>query len=264
MSKSGHAEMPHSMPHLQRDAEKSLLSQHASLRQEGAQRLDPARFHYLEVLSQRMDTAPAEVRRILEGKLQVALADYGERFRQAQQAASDDLASLSATHPDLACELQRLFAAGDYAGMRRLGAPSAFNKPCAPLAQLNQYIQTLKKQDGTDHRTDGGFGSGLGSSLFSSMEASSEMASVRRFREAWSKNVAEDQVDQAVVRGPVNAGPLNSHMLVLHSLALMRDLSPDYLRRFLSHVDTLLWLDQVNQKLAPAKAKPARRSRKKT
>lgn len=256
MSESGHAEMPHSMPHSQQDAENSLLSQHASLRKEGAQRLDPARFHYLDVLSQRMDTAPNEVRRILEGKLKVALADYGERFMQAQQAASDELASLSATHPALALELHRLFAAGDYARMRRLGAPSAFNKPCAPLAQLNRYIQKVK-QDGTDHRAD----SGLGSSLVS--EARAEMASVRRFREAWSKSAAEDQVDQAVVRGPVNAGPLNSHMLVLRSLALMRKLSPDYLRRFLSHVDTLLWLDQVSQKYTPVKAKPARKSRQK-
>lgn len=254
MSESGRADMPYS----QQDGEKSLLSWHASLRNEGAQRLDPARFHYLELLSQRMDTAPGEVRRILEGKLKVALADYGERFRQAQKAASDELASLSAKHPDLARELQRFFAAGDYGGMRRLGAQSAFNRPCAPLAQLNQYIQSVK-QDGIDHR----LGSGLGSSLVSDMEASSEMASVRRFRETWSRIAAEDQVDQAVGRGPVNAGPLNSHMLVLRSLALMRKLSPDYLRRFLSHVDTLLWLDQANQKYTPVKAKPARRSRQK-
>lgn len=254
MSELGLAEMPHS----QQDGEKSLQSWHAFLRNEGAQRLDPARFHYLELLSQRMDTAPGEVRRILEGKLKVALADYGERFRRAQKAASDELATLSAKHPDLARELQRLFAAGDYRGMRQLGAQSAFNRPCAPLAQLNQYIQNVR-QDGIDRR----LGSGLGSSLVSDMEASSEMASVRRFREAWSRIAAEDQVDQAVGRGPVNAGPLNSHMLVLRSLALMRKLSPDYLRRFLSHVDTLLWLDQANQKYTPVKAKPARRSRQK-
>jgi hypothetical protein len=260
MIEPGHAEMPHSQRHKEKleKPEKSLMSQHASLRKEGAQRLDPARFHYLDVLSQRMDTAPGEVRRILEGKLKVAQADYGERFRRAQQAASDELASLSARHPALARELQRLFTAGDYAGMRRLGAPSALHSPCAPLAQLNQYIQNAKK-NGIDHRPD----IGIGSSLVSDTEAGSEMASVRRFREAWSKSAAENQLDKAVVRGPVNAGPLNSHMLVLRSLALMRKLSPDYLRRFLSHVDTLLWLDQVNQKYTPVKAKPARRSRQK-
>lgn len=254
MSESGLVDMLHS----QREGEPSLLLWQASLRNEGAQRLDPARFYYLELLSQRMDTAPAEVRRILEGKLKVALADYDERFRQAKKAASEALASLSARHPELARELQRLFAAGEYEGMRRLGALSAINRSCAPLALLNQHIRNVKK-DSIDHRP----GSDFGGNLAGDMAAYSEMASVRRFREAWSKIAAEDQVAQSVGRGPVNAGPLNSHMLVLRSLALMRKLSPDYLRRFLSHVDTLLWLDQLNQKDSPVKAKSARRSRQK-
>jgi hypothetical protein len=254
MSTSGLAQMPHA----QQDAEQPLLPWHVSLRNEGAHHLDPARFHYLEVLSQRMDTAPAAVRRILEGKLNAALADYGERFRLAQKAASDELARLSARHPDLARQLHRLFAAGDYAGMRRLGAQTAFNKPDAPLAQLNQYIQDAKR-DSTAHHP----GSDPGSSLVSDRAASSEMASVRRFRQTWARMAAENQVDQAVVRGPVNAGPLNSHMLVLRSLALMRKLSPHYLQRFLSHADTLLWLEQASQRPTPVKAKPARAGRQK-
>lgn len=242
------------MPPLQSDGETSLLSWQAALLNDGAQRFDPARFHYLEVLSQRIDAARGEVRRILEKKLEEALTDYGERFRQAQTGASAEVGILSAKHPDLARELQRRFDAGDYGGMRQLGAQAASNTACAPLTQLAQYIRNMK---------EGGIDPRPGSGLVNDMEASSEMASVRRFREAWSKIAAEDQVDQAVGRGPVNAGPLNSHILVLRSLALMRTLSPDYLRRFLSHVDTLLWLDQANQKYTPVKAKPARRSRAK-
>ncbi|HSW05521.1 DUF2894 domain-containing protein, partial [Aquabacterium sp.] len=37
-----------------------------------------------------------------------------------------------------------------------------------------------------------------------------------------------------------------SHALVLRSLTLMRELSPDYLSRFMSHIDALLWLEQAN------------------
>jgi hypothetical protein len=254
MSAPGLAEMPHA----QQETEQPLLPWHASLRNEGAQHLDPARFHYLEVLSQRMDTAPAEVRRILQGKLKAALADYDERFRLAQKAASDELARLSARHPDLARKLHQLFAAGDYGGMRRLGAQTAFNKPGAPLAQLNQYLQDAKR-DSIAHRP----GRDPGGSLVSDRAARSEMASVRRFRQTWSRMAAENQVEQATGRGPLNAGPLNSHMLVLRSLALMRKLSPDYLQRFLSHADTLLWLEQASQKPTPVKAKPARAGRQK-
>lgn len=245
------------MPQAQLGGETSLLSWQASLLDAGAQHLDPSRFHYLEVLSQRIDTTQGEVRRILEKKLKDALTDYDERFRLAQVGARAEVATLSGRHPELARELQRFFAAGNYGAMRQLGTQAAFNTPSVPLTQLTQLTQHIEnaKQGGRDPR--------LESSLVSGMEASSEMASVRRFREAWSRIAAENQVDQAVERGPVNAGPLNSHLLVLRSLALMRRLSPEYLRRFLSHVDTLLWLDQANQKYTPVKAKTAPRSKQK-
>ncbi len=45
-------------------------------------------------------------------------------------------------------------------------------------------------------------------------------------------------------------------MLVLRSLGLMRDLSPDYLNRFMGYVDCLLLLDEAGQLKAAAK-KPA-------
>ena len=81
-----------------------------------------------------------------------------------------------------------------------------------------------------------------------------ELRSAQNFRDTWSRICAEDEVTQAVEQGPENAGPLNSHRLVLRTLALMRDLSPDYLRRFLSHADTLLWLEQAQSQ---NRAKPS-------
>jgi hypothetical protein len=75
-----------------------------------------------------------------------------------------------------------------------------------------------------------------------------ELRSAVRFRETWSRISAEEEVTQAVDRAPDNAGPLNSHMLVLRTLGLMRELSPDYLRRFMAHAEALLWLDQAGLK----------------
>lgn len=86
-----------------------------------------------------------------------------------------------------------------------------------------------------------------------------ELPSLRRFRTSWSRFAAEDQVAQAIGRSPDNAGPLNSHALVLRSLALMRELSPDYLRRFMAQLDSLLWLEDLAQRPSSAKAaKPAK------
>jgi hypothetical protein len=81
--------------------------------------------------------------------------------------------------------------------------------------------------------------------------ARAELKSMRYFRNTWSRLSVDRQVTQAIEQGPENAGPLNSHLLVLRSLALMRDISPDYLNRFVSYVDTLLWLDQADRKNRP-------------
>jgi hypothetical protein len=52
-------------------------------------------------------------------------------------------------------------------------------------------------------------------------------------------------------------------MLVLRSLALMREISPDYLNRFMSYADTLLSLDQYAKgKPAPAKKTGATKAAK--
>jgi hypothetical protein len=72
----------------------------------------------------------------------------------------------------------------------------------------------------------------------------------------------QKQVTQAMAQAPQNAGPINSHMLVLRSLGLMRDISPDYLNRFMAHVDTLLCLEEAGKvKLTPKRAVSSAKTR---
>jgi hypothetical protein len=73
-----------------------------------------------------------------------------------------------------------------------------------------------------------------------------ELAALDYFREVWSKVRAEKQLRQSLAQVPGNAGPLNSSSLVHRSLSLMRELSPGYLKQFLSYVDTLSWMEQMN------------------
>jgi hypothetical protein len=63
------------------------------------------------------------------------------------------------------------------------------------------------------------------------------------------------QVSQALRQAPQNAGPINSHMLMLRSLELLRELSPAYLQRFMAYADTLLVLEQAGMK-KPSTSKP--------
>jgi hypothetical protein len=84
-----------------------------------------------------------------------------------------------------------------------------------------------------------------------------ELKSVQFFRNTWSKLSAEKQVTRALEQAPKNAGPINSHVVALRSLSLMRDTAPDYLNRFTTYVDTLLSLEQ-GEKAPPPAVKPLR------
>ena len=70
---------------------------------------------------------------------------------------------------------------------------------------------------------------------------------VRQLRKTLSQLKVQKQVTQAMAQAPENAGPINSHMLVLRSLGLMRELSPDYLNRFMRYTDTLLSLEAAGR-----------------
>ena len=203
----------------------------AALRAAGADRLDPVRLHYIEALWQRTQAAPAGVQRLLAARLQQAVAACHAGLPQARGAAPKPgvLAARRAPAP--------------------AARPSVVHLP-SPLAALNQHLRS-RALGGAAHSTTAAMPG-----------AAPDMQSVQRFREVWSHIAADQQVSQAIVQGPENAGPLNSHRLVLRSLALMRGLSPDYLRRFLEHADALLWLEQAQQILASPAGKPAaRRSR---
>lgn len=85
-----------------------------------------------------------------------------------------------------------------------------------------------------------------------------ELKSLRYFRQDWSRLGVEQQLARALAQAPRNAGPLNSHGLILQSLKAMRDLSPACLERTMAWLDTLLWLDDATSAPAPAERPPSR------
>lgn len=80
-----------------------------------------------------------------------------------------------------------------------------------------------------------------------------ESPRVRQFRQQLRTLQAHKQVSQAMAQAPQNAGPINSHMLVLRALGLLRNISPDYLNRLMTHVDTLLCLEAAERQRMPAR-----------
>ncbi len=252
----------------------ALQAELAALRADGAHRLDPVRFCYLESLSARLSVASSAVSRILTARLSRAVADYRARLGPVP-AAVEAPPSTGPVRPFASVYAQRRAVA---AGGRPVSAAgrSAGEAPLSPLAALNRYINQAARhgvrsdavhvKDLVNAGDEGAAGmKGMAATLAgASLDADSanrgELKSARRFSETWSKLQSESQVEQALQRSPENAGPFNPHMLMVRSLALMRDLSPDYLHRFMQHADTLLWLDQASARHNPIpnKTKPAK------
>ena len=231
MSERVAGEAPGALP---ADAEAGVLASLASLREAGAAQREPVLFHYVEALASRMQAAPEAVRRVLHDRLQDALADCARRVGERLQGAplGDDAA-----------------AAGTLSGGQGMASE-------APLVVLNRYIREVTEVAGEAADS---------APLAATGELWPELKNAERFKEAWSRIRADDAVELAIGRGPEGAGPLNGHKLMLRSLTLMRELSPEYLRHFLSHAESLLWLDRAYGRLKRAavapKPKPVRRAR---
>lgn len=78
-----------------------------------------------------------------------------------------------------------------------------------------------------------------------------ELPELEAFHQLWDAQRSESQFRQSLDHVPTDAGPLNSSALVHRSIALMQELSPPYLRHFLSYVDDLSWLEQMSAAAAP-------------
>jgi hypothetical protein len=181
----------------------------AAWRERGVDRLDPVRYHFIEALARRASTHSGEAGRLLDDKLSALL--------QSCQADIEGDAHGS--------------NAGDNAAKATSAGPG-------PLAGLTAYIASQAPTDGVrldvDDTADGG-------------GSSPELPAIDYFRNIWARVGAKQLLRQSQAKVPENAGPLNSTNLVHRSLALMRDLSPQYLQYFMSYVDALSWMEQLSE-----------------
>lgn len=85
------------------------------------------------------------------------------------------------------------------------------------------------------------------------------LKSVVAFDGTWSRLRVEHRLRQALAQVPAGAGPLNSSHLVNRALEAMQAISPEYLDAFMTHIDTLQWLEQASGAgdLSRAAAAPA-------
>lgn len=185
-----------------------------ALRASGAAERDPVHFAYLEALSRRAATQPDPIRQPLLVKLS-ALAD-ALLARPATAPQADTPA------PSLLADLLA------YISQQAHAHPDAM-QPTTDNPTVNRNFQPKSK-----------------SASAGGSQQAPELKSVAYFRNEWSKLSTEQHLTQTLAQAPENAGPMNSQHLVLRSLQVMRDIAPDYLQGFMSHIDTLIWLEHAD------------------
>ena len=225
-----------------------------ALRAQNAERFDPVGFRFIEALARRAAAGGDAGRGVLERRLAKALSDCRERLDAAGSMAGDALARGISRFPESADPLRQCREAGDLAGLKHLLARLEGQGGRSPLSGLLAHIGR--------HTSEGSAGSSArgGGAAFA---APPELKSLSYFRSTWSRLSLERQLADAFAQAPENAGPLNSHHLVLQALGQMRDISPEYLRQFMSYVDALLWLDQSDSSRVPTRKNAVRGEREK-
>ncbi len=178
-----------------------------ALRAQGAQRFDPVRWHTIEAMARRADAHHGEARRVLDSRLAHLLAAYGQDFGTHGPATTTEPAQVAQHGPlvDLLAHIARHAA-----------------DPADPV-------------DGTI--------AGIGSPT--APHHPSALKAVRHYQSTWARLSVDRRLTQALAQVPENGGPLNTQRLLHQALTAMRDASPTYAHRFLSHVEALLWLDQA-------------------
>jgi len=177
-----------------------------ALRARGATQGDAVRLRFIESMARRAAGHGGVARQLLDERLAGLLAAHGDALEVARSAPDDPL------HPADAAPRRGAFAELIDLLERRAAAPEL--TPHAPPAAPGRTTPT-------------------------------EPQAVEFFRRTWARLSAEQRLAQSRQALPENAGPLHSHHLVHRSLTLMRDLSPEYFDRFVSHIDALLWLEQA-------------------
>ncbi|BFM06374.1 DUF2894 domain-containing protein [Halioxenophilus aromaticivorans] len=253
-----------------------VATQLSAMRQRHEDRFQPASFFRLERLYQRAEQSAPGVQKALAQRLSVLIEQYQQQLNQAQTRYQDTRQALHGTTADtnnsnsnsnnatnIADTIEDEPPAGNYNELTRqlntqlaahtrqqkarhsvrtlrheLSAPALDELPVDSAQALDdemlamehaaQRADQMELPIGNDHP----------------QRHRQELKAVRRYRQLAAQQKTESMVNRAVITRPENPGPLNPHMLAIKSLTNMRDLSLPYLNRFVSYLETVMWLEE--------------------
>lgn len=185
-------------------------------------RYNPVRLRHIEGLLLRYEKSRGATAEALAARLVAALTRYRADMPTPEQTDAgrardtDPVASLAALRRQLA-------------GAAGLATDNSLGE--ALHAQERELLAAVE-------RTDCGR---------VTIEPAPDLRAARRFRDALVRLNAERVLEQASAEVPEDAGPLNPQRLAAQSLQSMHSLSPHYLTRLVSYLETLFWLEQADR-----------------
>ena len=242
---------------------------------------DPVRIRFIEALAEKALQLRPSVASIVEKKALQALSDYLNDYRSAREHATSLVDCVVSETPKAADEISRLFESGDFKAVEKLADQTAVrdetgsgqlatltrevlqphgdeglaaNPSLEDELRLQEFqvmqsvtpIETGKASDTGGNRVPGGLDG---------------LSATRHFRQSLRKHHSQQRITRAIKERPENPGPLNAQALIIRAISTMRDLSPGYTDRFVSYMDTLLWLEQAGKATERAMKKGTRRGR---
>ena len=260
-----------------------LSQQLEALTAKGAEHFDPVGFRFITAMTQRAATQPDNVAGLLVEKSQAALDQYQQNLAVAHRKAIKQVQLINIRFPEHSAKAHRYLVSCQYREIAKLlnqlqstsSRVSALSALTVELLKDEELSVQENKQETLDDLLRQQESTLLQSLVVGKKTVSSsssslgggqqgELKSIRLFRESWSKIHSEQRLAKSINDAPASAGPLNEQRLMVRSLEMMQELSPKYLSRFVSYVDSLLWLEQAGKKAAMNKlAKKSVKKRKK-
>jgi hypothetical protein len=238
----------------------SLQAQLAALRDSSADRFDPVQFHFMQAMLRRAEAHTGSARDSIESRLRNALHTYQQRFERSLAEAAVILEQLSAHSQAVSGQAQSLFAAREFRQLRCLQAQLASSAKAVGLAELASCLDRERQSNTRDkhgledqmHRQERDIAATVSDAASqpgtsTPRKGPDELASGRQLRRSQNRSSTRLRVQRAISECPEDAGPLNPQKLVIRALTTMEGLSADYTNRFMTYVDTLLYLQQLDE-----------------
>ena len=207
-------------------ADSAALAQLQAWRESGADRCDPPRFELIAALAQRAQRYAGSARAQLDARLSQLTDAYAQLV--AVEVAKP--AATTSVESPLQSLLQQLEA-----------DPLQYQ---LPLSTANAVVSD-NGDDGND---------------------TALMPALDEFQQLWSRIRIDSLLRQCLDSLPEDAGPLHSSVLTYRAMALMQELSPEYLQHFIAYVDVLTWMEPVsgtNTVVEPTRAASKRKASRK-